>query len=368
MFSLSAFLHFIRFRLHFMPTNKPKGLAAHNQSFHQSLHDWYRASYRPLPWRTNPGLYRTVVSELMCQQTQIATVLPYFERWIKQLPDFSALAKAPEEKVLKLWEGLGYYSRARNLHRLAKEFVQLPETPTSAHEWQKLPGIGPYTAAAITSISFSAPEACVDGNVIRILARLTADNTAFKNSAAAIKKYTPLAEDLLYKPDPGMHNQAMMELGATVCTKGNPLCTICPVFTLCEGARRGNASAIPHLERPKTEKVFLDRVWITQNGNILFHRIPEEAKRMAGQHELPTPEQTGIHSDQLKKIKPLIRKRSITRYQITESIYLLPDNTFSEQKGDLAKDCVWVPLSKIEEITLSGPHRRWVTKLLQKES
>ncbi len=351
-----------------MPINKSRGLIALQKAFHQSLHDWYRSNHRPLPWRTEPSLYRTVVSELMCQQTQIATVLPYFERWMKELPNFSALAKAPEEKVLKLWEGLGYYSRARNLHRLAKEFVQLPQTPTSALEWQKLPGIGPYTAAAITSISFNAAEACVDGNVIRILTRLTADKTVFKNSTAAIKKYTPLAEGLLYNPDPGMHNQAMMELGATICTKGNPLCTICPVYTLCEGARSGDASSLPRLERPKTEKISVDRVWVIQNKKILFHRIPPNAKRMAKQHELPTPEQAGIHSDQLKKIKPLIRKRSITRYQITESIYMLPNETFSDQKSDPGKDCVWVPLNKIEEITLSGPHRRWVTELLQTNS
>ncbi|MBL4576683.1 MAG: A/G-specific adenine glycosylase, partial [Opitutaceae bacterium] len=129
-----------------MPTKTQKGLVPQIKNFHRALHQWYAQNHRPLPWRTEPSLYRTVVSELMCQQTQIATVLPYFERWMNQLPDFSALAKAPEEKVLKLWEGLGYYSRARNLHRLAKEFVELPKEPTSAEEWKKLPGIGPYTA------------------------------------------------------------------------------------------------------------------------------------------------------------------------------------------------------------------------------
>ncbi|MBL4576059.1 MAG: A/G-specific adenine glycosylase, partial [Opitutaceae bacterium] len=238
--------------------------------------------------------------------------------------------------------------------------------PTSAEEWKKLPGIGPYTAAAITSISFGTAEACVDGNVIRILARLTADQTVFKNSAAAIKKYTPPAEALLYSPDPGMHNQAMMELGATLCTKGAPLCTVCPVLPLCKGARKGDVSSMPHLERPKTQKVAIDRVWIIQNGKILFYRIPDNAKRMARQHELPTPEQAGVSPDTLKKIKPLIRKRSITRYQITESIYLLPEKASAQEKEQRDSECLWVSLHKIEEITLSGPHRRWVTELLQK--
>eukprot|EP01034_Spumella_vulgaris_P018705 gene18705-23917_t len=148
-------------------------LAARRAEFSVALLDWYRLNARRLPWRDAPSLYKTVTSEFMLQQTQVKTVLPYFARWHAALPDFAALAAAPESQVLKLWEGLGYYSRARNLHRLGKAVAALPAPPRTPAKWQELPGVGPYTAAAITSISFNAPVACVDGNVVRILARLT---------------------------------------------------------------------------------------------------------------------------------------------------------------------------------------------------
>ena len=143
------------------------------RDYRKQLLDWYDREHRKLPWRVESSLYRTVVSELMCQQTQIATVLPYFDRWMQALPDFEALAQAPEEKVLKLWEGLGYYSRARNLHKLAKALGEMAEYPeTAAKGWQKLPGIGPYTAAAIASIHNREAIGVVDGNVIRVITRL----------------------------------------------------------------------------------------------------------------------------------------------------------------------------------------------------
>jgi A/G-specific adenine glycosylase len=172
-------------------------LVAQRREFHSALLDWYRRQARRLPWREQPSLYRTVVSEFMLQQTQVKTVLPYFARWMAALPDFAALAAAPESQVLKLWEGLGYYTRARNLHRLAQILVARPEPPRTPEAWRELPGIGPYTAAAITSISFGAPAACVDGNVVRILARLTADGTRFRDGTAAAKQFAPLAAALL---------------------------------------------------------------------------------------------------------------------------------------------------------------------------
>ncbi len=133
----------------------------------------------------------------MLQQTQVKTVLPYFARWMAALPDFAALAAAPEIEVLRLWEGLGYYARARNLHRLAQAVIARPRLPATAEAWRELPGVGPYTAAAIASIAFGAPAACVDGNVVRILARLTADGTEFRDSATAARAFTPLADGLL---------------------------------------------------------------------------------------------------------------------------------------------------------------------------
>src|SRR5688572_280724 len=171
-----------------------QSLIAARVEFQSAFITWYPTHARPLPWRTAPSPYKTVVSEFMLQQTQVKTVLPYFARWLEALPDFNALAAAPESQVLKLWEGLGYYSRARNLHKLARGLVTQPQLPRTPAEWQELPGVGPYTAAAITSISFAAPVACVDGNVVRILARLSANATLFRDSASAAKVFTPLAE------------------------------------------------------------------------------------------------------------------------------------------------------------------------------
>ena len=185
--------------------------------FRKMLAAWYATAQRPLPWRSEPSLYRTVVSELMAQQTQIKTMLPYFKRWMQRFPNFTTLADAPAEDVLKHWEGLGYYSRARNLHRLAKEYVTLDPKPANREEWQRLPGIGPYTSAAITSIALGQADAVVDGNVVRILARLTDDAHIFKNNGEAVKAFTARADELLDNKNPGDHNQAMMELGATVC-------------------------------------------------------------------------------------------------------------------------------------------------------
>mgnify|MGYP002076228808 CR=1 FL=1 len=201
-----------------MPKASPaSGLVAARLEFQSALLAWNREHARPLPWREAPSLYKTEVSEFMLQQTQVKTVLPYFARWLDALPDFAALAEAAESRVLRLWEGLGYDSRARTLHRLARAVAARSSPPRTPPEGRQLPGVGPYTAAAITSIAFGAPAACVDGNVVRILARLTADGTAYRDSASAAKAFAPLAAALLPADRPGDHNQAMMELGATVC-------------------------------------------------------------------------------------------------------------------------------------------------------
>ena len=217
-------------------TSAPKNaaaLTARRAEFSTALLEWYQRHARVLPWRENPSLYKTVVSEFMLQQTQVKTVLPYFARWQAELPSFAALAVASEARVLKLWEGLGYYSRARNLHRLAKAVTARPAPPRTPEEWRELPGVGPYTAAAITSITYGAPVACVDGNVVRILARLTADATEFRDSSSAAGALTSLADSLVSADRAGDHNQAMMELGATVCTRQNPACLMCPVRHFC---------------------------------------------------------------------------------------------------------------------------------------
>jgi A/G-specific adenine glycosylase len=329
------------------------------EDFRRQLGDWYTANQRALPWRTEPSLYRTVVSELMAQQTRIATMLPYFERWMIRFPDFTSLAEAPEADVLKHWEGLGYYSRARNLHKLAKSYIALETKPTTPEEWQALPGIGPYTAAAISSIAQNYPAAVVDGNVVRVLARLENNRSSFKGNAEAVKAFTASAQDALDPQNPGNHNQAMMELGASLCLKQKPLCTVCPVLQHCKAAAGGDPSELPKIARKATEKVEVDRLWVLSEGALLLHRIPEQASQLAGQYELPRAQDLKVNAPTGTLLAS--HTRAITHRRIRERIYAhtiktkAPDSTFH-----------WIPLDQLSTITLSGPHRRWVHAILQK--
>ncbi|MGB0334005.1 MAG: A/G-specific adenine glycosylase [Opitutales bacterium] len=325
-------------------------------AFQKALADWYADAQRPLPWRTEPGLYRTVVSELMAQQTQIKTMLPYFEKWMQRFPDFETLAAASPDNVLKHWEGLGYYSRARNLHKLAKEYISMDPKPRTRKEWQNLPGIGPYTSAAIASIALGEPTAVVDGNVVRILARLTGDDRRFKSNSDAVKFFSDLADKVLAVRNPGDHNQAMMELGATVCLKHKPACTTCPVVDFCQGHRERIQDAIPRIERRSTIKEEIRRAWVVMDGAILLQRIANESGQLAGQFELPLLET--IES----KIRPKLittKSRSITHRRIKEFIY-----EAKVAPGEHAS-LIWVSIEQLDTITLSGPHRRWIGDLLK---
>ena len=331
--------------------------------FRSQLIDWYEANARDLPWRSQPSLYKTVVSEFMLQQTQVKTALPYFDAWLKAYPDFKKLAKATEAQVLKSWEGLGYYSRARNLHKLAQTISTLPELPTDSKSWQAFPGIGPYAAAAVCSISFSDPSAVVDGNVVRILSRLIADATQYKTSVEAAKAYQSLAESLLNTDRPGDHNQAMMELGATVCRKANPQCLLCPVADLCQARVAGIEGSLPRFDKTKYEKKTVNRAWIVGPRGILLHKIPESAKRMKGLHEIPSLEQLGLPE---ATGKPLLeRKRSITKYRITERFF--PTDPKSLPKK-LPADTLWAKANAIGDLPFSGPHRKWIQELLAQPS
>lgn len=336
-------------------------LISSRAAFQTALLDWYREQRRALPWREAPALYKTVVSEFMLQQTQVKTVLPYFARWLEALPDFAALATAPEERVLKLWEGLGYYSRARNLHKLAKAIAALPTPPRDPAAWRELPGVGPYTSAAITSISFGAPVACVDGNVVRILARLTADATSYRDSGTAAKALTPLADSLLSRANPGDHNQAMMELGATVCSRHNPLCTVCPVRPHCAAARNGDPESYPALAPKKTEQRAVTRLWCVHADRLLLQRAAPGARRLSNLLELP--EASALDLQPKPETLIAIKRRAITRFQITESIHAVtPAAALLKRIADIAT-LEWVAWNDVEHVTLSGPHKRWIGEL-----
>lgn len=337
-------------------------LSSRRRSFQTALHKWYRVHQRNLPWRNSPSLYKTVVSEFMLQQTQVATVLPYFDRWLRVLPDFATLAAASDARVLKLWEGLGYYSRARNLHKLARSYVALHPPPRSPSDWRKLPGIGPYTAAAITSIAFGEPAAVVDGNVVRILARLTGDRRLFSNGSEAVKLFTPLADQLIPGTDPGMHNQAMMELGATVCLRQNPQCIVCPVAKFCVARHEGDPEKLPRLKPKVIEQRTITRIWCVNRGRLLLRRGHVRAKRLAGLYELPEAGDLGIKP--VARTLLLKRRRSITRFQITELIYAVTPTAHLRARAANSLSLDWVDWSKLDNLTLSGPHKRWIRELM----
>ena len=224
------------------------------------LLQWYAANARILPWRENNTPYRVLVSEIMLQQTRMEAALPYFERFIRELPDIRALAAADENVLLKLWEGLGYYSRARNLQKAAKMVVQEYDgnIPCDYRDLVRLPGIGTYTAGAVASIAFGVPLPAVDGNVLRVVSRITA-STENVSDPAIKKKMETIISGIIPPDHAGDFNQALMELGATVCLpNGEPKCGICPLQALCEGNAQGIAAALP-VKTPKAERKVQDK-------------------------------------------------------------------------------------------------------------
>ena len=214
--------------------------------FRAALLVWFREFQRDLPWRRSRHPYRIWISEIMLQQTRVAAVIPYYHRFLERFPDVRALAEAPEEEVLRLWSGLGYYSRARNLQRAARQIVarhggEFPRTPA---EVLQLAGIGRYTAAAVLSMAFGEPCAVLDGNVARVLARLDAVRGDLRQPERW-RELEPRADELLARQVPGDWNQAMMELGATLCTPRAPQCLLCPVSGFCKARQLGIAEELP---------------------------------------------------------------------------------------------------------------------------
>ena len=342
-----------------------KALVAAKSLFRADLAQWFEREKRALPWRTERSLYRTVVSELMLQQTQVATTLPYFERWMRELPDFATLAAASEDRILKLWEGLGYYRRARFLHRLARDLINLPEPPRTAAGWAALPGIGPYTAAAVASITYSDPVATVDGNVVRILARLTAEKKTFPDGSQAVRHFQATASELLDPRHPGRHNEAMMELGAVICVRRAPRCEACPVGKFCAGRRLGIAETLPRITRAETVRQDVERAWVVRDGTLLLHEAGDSGGRLHGLMELPILRQVGVERSRVDNSDLLAtHRRAITRFQITERIYRVEPRSTS---GFGSIQLRWVPLSEMDAVTLSGPHRRWITALIAAE-
>ncbi len=247
---------------------------------------WYIHHRRDLPWRRTRDPYAIWVSEIMLQQTRVEAVIPYYERFLARFPDVPALARASEVDVLSAWSGLGYYSRARNLRRAARKIAEAGSFPRDFESILALPGVGAYTAAAVASIAFDEPRAAVDGNVLRVLSRIGNDPSDI-GSQAARARFQTQADALIDRNDPATFNQAMMELGATVCLPRAPRCLLCPVSAFCEARKQGTANELPVKRRKTaTTEVEMTLVIVERPGRILLWKR-EAAGMMAGFWELP---------------------------------------------------------------------------------
>ena len=277
----------------------------------QPLISWYRQNKRILPWRDQKNAYYTWVSEIMLQQTRVEAVKPYFLRFIGELPDVKALAECPEEKLMKLWEGLGYYNRVRNMKNAAQTVVSEYSgiLPASYEELLALKGIGSYTAGAIASIAYDIPVPAVDGNVLRVFSRITEDRQDIMKQSVRRQVEEKLLE-IMPKEAPGDFNQALMELGAVVCVPNGPArCTECPIAEFCRAYHHGTVDELP-VKAPKKKRTIENRtVFVIQDGErTAIHKRPEEGL-LAGLYELPN-------------IEEHLNKKEITQY--CKEIGLMP--------------------------------------------
>ncbi len=333
-------------------------LADKGRSFRNSLVSWFAAEGRDYPWRNTRDPYAILVSELMLQQTRIPTVLEggFYDRWMRRFPDTKSLAAAGEAEVLKHWEGLGYYSRARNLHAAAQVIeVDLGgRFPATAGEMELLlPGVGAYTAGAVASFAFDAPAAIVDGNVARVLARVF-DLHIEVDSGAGAKQMWSLARELM--PGRGNaksreYNSALMELGQRICKRSSPLCGACPVAGFC---RAPVPELLPKKKQRQKTVVTEEHVFFCLRDNCVLLE-QERGTRRKGLWKLPgfaeghSPREVG---------EPILNlKYSITKYRVHLSVYraaATPGTTVGQ----------WIPLDELDKIALGAPYRKALGKLL----
>lgn len=255
---------------------------------------WYHTQKRNLPWRDHPDSYAVWVSEIMLQQTRVDTVIPYFEKWLKLFPSVKELASASEQEVLNAWEGLGYYSRARNLHKAAKIVAEKfdGELPRNLDDLRSLPGIGRYTVGAIASMAFGMDAPTLDGNLRRVFSRLF-DVEEFADSPAGEKILWELAAQNLPKGQAGDYNQALMDLGASICLPKNPRCLLCPLMELCKARENGTQELRPVLKPKKSVPSYVHAVAvIVERGRVLLSQRPAKGL-LGGMWEFPNARVTG---------------------------------------------------------------------------
>ncbi len=315
-------------------------------NFSKTILNWYAINGRELPWRQTTNPYAIWLSEVIMQQTRIAQGTAYWERFMKRWPNVHELAKATEDEVLREWQGLGYYSRARNLHKAAQQIVGLGRFPQTYKELKQLKGIGEYTAAAISSISFAEPVAVVDGNVYRVLARYFGIDTPI-DSTKGKKVFKAMAQEYLPKEAPAAYNQGLMDFGAIQCTPTSPNCEVCPLIDTCFAANNNKVADLPvKAKKTKQRERHFSFIYIRCNGKTAIRRRAA-GDIWQGLWELPTKELLGNAIENATLIKKNV-KHILTHQIIFADFYLLETDT----PPTLSADYIWIKESEIERYAL----------------
>lgn len=336
-----------------------------------ALLNWFYENQRILPFRTDPSPYHVWLSEIMLQQTRVSAALPYYERFLAALPDIPALADCEEEKLHKLWEGLGYYSRVRNLQKAAKIVCEQygGQLPADYAALRSLPGIGDYTAGAIASISFGIPVPAVDGNVLRVFSRLYNDDRLVTDPAVK-KEFTARVMDHQPPAAPGDYNQALMELGALVCVpNGAPLCDQCPLASLCKARAAGTALSLPQKAAPKARRIEpVTLALVRSPEGILLQQRPEKGL-LAGLWQPVLWENESLSAEEIRQ-----RLETLGVFCTDEAPSPLPAAKhifshiewrmggfcFSAKSGPVPANCVWAGEEQLKaEYTLPGAFKAY---------
>lgn len=322
-----------------------------------SLTQWFRHSKRDFPWRKSPSPYQVWVSEVMLQQTRASVVIPYFLRWMERFPSVNDLAQASELEVIKAWEGLGYYSRARNLHLGAKQVIEYfnGKLPSDPAKLQTIKGLGPYTIGAILSFAFGKKYPAIDSNVLRVLARHFLIEKEITGSSAR-KEAEKIALSIIPEENPATFNEALVELGALICTSKNPRCVVCPIRKTCKAYALDKVHELPIKKTRQKITPLFRSVFIIQNKNFVLLKTPKKGQIMDGLYEFPYVEKGEDFSFDAELT--LIHKlptvtHTFTRYKAT--LYPLLHNTNIRSKTPGHE---WVKLADLADLPFSSGHRK----------
>ena len=331
----------------------------------EALLRWYDGNAREMPWRGIRDPYGIWVSEIMLQQTRVDTVRDYFVRFMRRFPTAKALAEAPEEDVLKMWEGLGYYSRARNLQRGARQILEDygGEMPRDPEELRRIRGIGPYTSCSIASIAFGIPVPAVDGNVIRVISRLR-NYTGNPMEPKSRREIERMAAELVPAERAGDHNQAMMDLGATICVPGTPDCGRCPLREFCEACRAGTAESLPRLPKAKPPReIRYDVLLLRREDQTLLRRRTE--KMLQGLWCFPmaegfrTEEELGKYLNiRMKLPAEDLKTAGRARHVFTHQVWLM--NLYAARvpaETPAPEGYAWIPVDRLPEMAMPAAMR-----------